>query len=48
MILFEPMLAIIRIACSHQPALKPYAFLLEDEVQEPKWVHKLKRLAGRA
>lgn len=43
MILFEPLLAIIRIGCSHVPALRPYAFLLEDEVQEPAWVGKLKR-----
>lgn len=46
MILFEPLLAIIRIACSHVPALKPYAYLLEDEVQESRWVGKLKAMVG--
>lgn len=35
MILFEPLLAILRIACSHVPALHPYAILLENEVSEP-------------
>ena len=42
MILFEPMLAVVRILCSHVPALHPYAFLLEDEVPEPRWVQKVK------
>ncbi|GAB2957169.1 hypothetical protein GCM10027048_24520 [Hymenobacter coalescens] len=48
MILFEPLLAIIRIGCSHVPALKPYAFLLEDEAEEPRWVGKLKAMVGRS
>jgi predicted PurR-regulated permease PerM len=48
MILFEPLLAIIRIICSHVPALHPYAFLLEDEMPEPKWIDKFKRLFHRA
>ncbi|KUG08954.1 hypothetical protein ASU33_10075 [Solirubrum puertoriconensis] len=44
MILFEPLLAVIRIVCSHVPALHAYAFLLEDEVQEPRWVERIKQL----
>jgi len=47
MILFEPLLAIVRIVCSHVKELHPYAFLLEDEVPEPKWVEKLKRVVSR-
>ena len=47
MILFEPLLAIIRIACAHVPALHPYAFLLENEVAEPQWVGKVKGWCGR-
>lgn len=47
MILFEPLFAIIRIICSHVPALHPYAFLLEDEVEEPAWVQKLKHVFSR-
>jgi predicted PurR-regulated permease PerM len=42
MILFEPMFAIIRIVCSHVPKLHPYSFLLEDDVEEPKWMEKVK------
>ncbi|GGF25014.1 hypothetical protein GCM10011383_40770 [Hymenobacter cavernae] len=48
MILFEPLLAIIRIICSHVTELHPYAFLLEGEVAEPKWLDKFKRLFHRA
>ncbi|AYA35988.1 AI-2E family transporter [Hymenobacter oligotrophus] len=47
MILFEPLLAVIRIVCAHVPALHPYAFLLEDEVAEPRWVQRLKQLVHR-
>lgn len=43
MILFEPLFAIIRITCAHIPALHPYNFLLENEVEEPKWVGKVKK-----
>ncbi|GAB2464873.1 AI-2E family transporter [Hymenobacter qilianensis] len=48
MILFEPLFAIIRIICSHVPALHPYAFLLEDEMQEPQWLQKLKHVFSRS
>ncbi|WP_266365514.1 AI-2E family transporter [Tellurirhabdus rosea] len=44
MILFEPLFAIIRIVCSHIPELHPYAFLLEDELEEPQWVQKVKKV----
>jgi predicted PurR-regulated permease PerM len=47
MILFEPLLAIVRIACSHVPALHPYAYLLEDEMKQPRWLKKVKGLFGR-
>jgi predicted PurR-regulated permease PerM len=47
MILFEPMLAILRIGCSHVPALRPYALLLENEVSKPRWITKLTRWLKR-
>lgn len=47
MILFEPLFAIIRIICSHIPELHPYAFLLEDELEDPQWVGKLKDKLAR-
>ncbi|GAA4363645.1 AI-2E family transporter [Hymenobacter saemangeumensis] len=47
MILFEPLFAIIRIACSHVPALQPYAELLGDEDEEPGWLKKVKGLFKR-
>ncbi|MCC2547484.1 AI-2E family transporter [Hymenobacter sp. BT175] len=47
MILFEPMFAIVRIGCRHIPALQPYAYLLEDELNEPGWLKKVKGLFGR-
>ncbi|GAA3994010.1 hypothetical protein GCM10022408_00160 [Hymenobacter fastidiosus] len=47
MILFEPLLAIIRIGCSHVPALHPYAYLLEDEMREPRWLKQVKRVFRR-
>jgi predicted PurR-regulated permease PerM len=43
MILFMPMLAIVKIICDHVPALHPYSFLLNNEIEEPKWIEKLKR-----
>jgi predicted PurR-regulated permease PerM len=42
MVLFIPMFAILRIVCSHLPVLHPFNFLLENEVEEPAWVHKIK------
>ncbi|GAA4411301.1 hypothetical protein GCM10023187_36930 [Nibrella viscosa] len=42
MILSEPLFAIVRIVCSHLSELHPYSFLLEDEVEDPKWVDTLK------
>lgn len=47
MILFEPLFAIIRIACSHVPALHPYARLLEDEQDESGWMSKVKNFFRR-
>ena len=47
MILFEPLFAIIRIACSHVPALQPYADVLGEKSEEPGWVKKVKGLFGR-
>jgi len=42
MVLFIPMFAILRIICAHVPALDPFNFLLENEVEEPAWVQKMK------
>ncbi len=42
MILFEPLFSIIRIVCAHVPGLHPYSFLLEDELEEPGWISKVK------
>jgi predicted PurR-regulated permease PerM len=42
MVLFIPLFAIIRIICDHIPALHPYGYLLANDVQEPKWVEKIK------
>ncbi len=42
MILFIPMFAIAKIVCDHIPALHPYAFLLNNELDEPKWMKKVK------
>lgn len=42
MILFIPLFAIIRIICDHIPALHPYGFLLKNDVEEPKWIEKVK------
>lgn len=47
MILFEPMFAIIRIVCAHVPKLNPYSYLLEDDVDEPQWVSKVKHLFSK-
>lgn len=42
MILFIPLFAVLRIICDHIPALHPYGFLLRNEVEEPKWMEKVK------
>lgn len=47
MILFEPLFAVLRIVCSHVPALAPFAYLMANEVEEPGWVRKLKELVTR-
>ncbi|MFD1139819.1 AI-2E family transporter [Larkinella insperata] len=47
MILFEPLFAMIKIVCDHVPALKPYGFLLENEVKEPQWIRKVRQTFGR-
>ncbi|WP_111628024.1 AI-2E family transporter [Larkinella arboricola] len=47
MILFEPLFAIVKIICDHVPALKPYGFLLENEVKEPQWIRKVRQALGR-
>ena len=44
MILFIPMFAILKIICEHIPALHPYGFLLANDVEEPRWVGKLKKI----
>ncbi|MBF0694015.1 MAG: AI-2E family transporter [Flavobacterium sp.] len=43
MVLFIPMFAILKIICDHIPRLHPYSFLLENEMEEPKWVQKLQK-----
>ncbi|QNF34116.1 AI-2E family transporter [Adhaeribacter swui] len=48
MILFIPIFAIIRIICDHLPALAPYSFLLENDVEEPKWMEKVKGWFGKS
>lgn len=48
MVLFIPMFAILKIICIHIPALHPYGFLLSNEVEEPKWIHKLKGWFSKA
>ncbi|WP_128548645.1 AI-2E family transporter [Larkinella soli] len=47
MILFEPLFSILRIVCTHIPALHPYSFLLENEVSEPGWIQTLKKKFGK-
>lgn len=47
MILFEPLFAIIRIVCSHLPALQPHARLLEDEHDESGLMSKVKNVFRR-
>lgn len=42
MILFVPMFAILKIVCDHIPALHPYSFLLQNEIDEPKWITKIR------
>lgn len=43
MVLFIPIFAIIKIVCDHIPSLHPYSFLLNNDVQEPKWINVLKK-----
>lgn len=43
MIIFMPLFAIVRIICSKIPELHPYSYLLENEVDEPKWVNAIKK-----
>lgn len=47
MIIFMPLFAIIRIICSKIPELHPYSYLLENEVDEPKWMNAIKRWFGK-
>jgi predicted PurR-regulated permease PerM len=47
MILFEPLFAIVRIACSHVPALQPFAYLLQDDTPNSGLMQKVKQLVGR-
>lgn len=42
MILFIPMLAVLKIICDHIPYLHPYGFLMANEVDTPQWVEKIK------
>ncbi|WP_207429003.1 AI-2E family transporter [Pedobacter sp. SYSU D00535] len=42
MILFIPMFAILKIVCDHLPVLHPYSFLLDNDLNEPGWVLKIK------
>jgi predicted PurR-regulated permease PerM len=43
MILFIPIFAILKIVCDHIPQLHPYAFLMTNDVEEPKWINYLKK-----
>lgn len=43
MVLFIPLFAIIKIICDHIPSLHPYSFLLNNDVEEPKWINALKK-----
>jgi predicted PurR-regulated permease PerM len=43
MVLFIPLFAIIKIVCDHIPSLHPYSFLLNNDVEEPKWINTLKK-----
>lgn len=47
MILFMPLFAILKIVCDHIPSLHPFGFLLENEVDEPKWMQKVKGWFGK-
>lgn len=47
MILFMPLIAVIKIICDHIPSLHPYAFLLNNEVGTPKFVTKLRSMFGK-
>ncbi|KAA9345882.1 AI-2E family transporter [Adhaeribacter soli] len=46
MILFEPLFAVIRIVCSHIPALNPFSYVMEDELETPAWVKRFKERFG--
>lgn len=43
MILFEPLFAIIRIVCSHIPALNPFSYVMEEEFKTPAWALNLRQ-----
>lgn len=47
MILFMPIFAIIKIICDHIPSLHPYGFLLENDVDDPQWLEKVKGWFGK-
>jgi predicted PurR-regulated permease PerM len=47
MVLFIPLFAILKIVCDHIPALHPYSFLLNNEVQEPLWLENIKNSVKR-
>src|SRR5690606_16494262 len=47
MILFMPMFAIVKIICDHIPSLHPYSFLLENDVDDPQWLEKVKGWFGK-
>ena len=47
MILFMPMFAILKIVCDHIPSLHPFSFLLDNEMDEPKWIEKVKSWFGK-
>ena len=42
MVLFIPLFAIARIICEHIPSLHPYSFLLQNDVEDPEWIEKIK------
>ncbi len=47
MVLFIPLLAMVKIVCDHVPALHPYGYLLGDESGEPEWMKKIKGWLGK-
>lgn len=46
MILFMPLVAILKIVCDHIPRLHPYAFLLDNELESPALVRYARKLFG--